>query len=433
MKILFLLLVFASLAHAQQNNCELVDSRQLNSIGQGAVTYVGAPVVRCTNGTTITADSAIIVKATGRADFIGGVRFNEAERSLTSQYAQYISAERRLMAQQDVLLVDKTNGSTLRALSLDYLQKTPQREARVDVHAGRPRATLLRRSTEPNAPAPTDTTIVDADRMQILGENVFRGWGNVDVKRGKLKTNSAYAEFDQNGSYMKLFGMARVETDTMKLRADTIEADLVNRDEFKEIRARLNAQLEAEAGNIDAPRLRILFNQGDVERLVAVGGALAGRNAMQARSTSEDFTLVADSIDAKTPAQKIREVIAIGTARGERTPDSVDAKLPALIATDWVRGDTVQAFFTTDTAKAANAAADTVRQVLERMVARGAPAASTYRMRETVNDTIQISVNYLTAKSIDVVFKKGEVERVKADGDIRGIYLQPPRRAEAAR
>lgn len=397
------------------------------------MTYVGGPVFVCSSGTRIIADSAIHVAATGRVDFIGRVRFDEADRSLTSGYAQYIGRERKLQAQQDVVLIDKRNGSTLRGLSMDYLQKTPQREARVDVHAGRPRATLVRRSTEPNAPAPTDTTIVDADRMQIIGENVFRGWGNVDVTRGKLKTNSAYAEFDQNGSYMKLHGMARVETDTMKLRADTIEADLVNRDEFKEIRARLNAQLEAEAGNIDAPRLRIMFNEGDVERLVAVGGALAGRNAMQARSTSEDFNLVADSIDAKTPAQKIREVIAIGTARGERTPDSIDAKLPALIATDWVRGDTVQAFFTTDTTKVANAAADTVRQVLKRMVARGAPAASTYRMRETVNDTMQISVNYLTAKSIDVFFKKGEVERVKADGDIRGIYLQPPRRAEAAR
>jgi hypothetical protein len=30
-----------------------------------------------------------------------------------------------------------------------------------------------------------------------------------------------------------------------------------------------------------------------------------------------------------------------------------------------------------------------------------------------------------------VTFKEGEVDNVQAEGDIRGLYLQPPRRAEA--
>lgn len=437
------ILLAAQSAGAQQS-CDLVESRQTNTIGGGAVTYVGGPVFRCSAGTTIIADSAILVHGTGRADFIGHVRFNEERRSLTSQYAQYVSAERRLMAQQDVVLVDKANGSTLRALSLDYQQQTPQRPARIDVHAGRPRATLVRPATGPNAAARVDTTVVDADRMQIEGENIFRGWGNVDVRRGQMKSNSAFAEFDQNGSYMRLYGQARVETDTMKLRADSIDADLVNRDEFKEIRARRDAKLEAGAGDIEAPWLRILFAEGEVERLVAVGGKRTSETAPQATSKSEDFSLIADSIDAKTPGQQIREVIAIGTALGERTADTTDAKMPDLIAKDWVRGDTVQAYFTTDTvrvtpgARAGDAAptgavADTVRQVLERIIAKGSPASSTYRLREIVNDTAKISVNYLTAKSIDVQFSHGEVDRVNASGDIRGIYLQPPRRTQAVR
>lgn len=444
MKTLIFLLAFAVTARAQTNSCQLIDSRQLNSIAQGAVTYVGGPVFSCSNGTRIAADSAIIVKATNRADFIGNVRFNEAERSLTSQYAQYISAERRLMAQQDVVLVDKANGSTLRGLSLNYLQAAPNRASRIDVHAGRPRAVIVRQAAAPNPTARVDTTIIDADRMQIEGENVFRGWGNVDVRRGTMKSNSAFAEFDQNGSYMRLYGQARVETDTMKLRADSIDADLLNRDEFKEIRARRDAKLEAEAGDIEAPRLRIMFAEGEVERLIAVGGKRINDAAPQATSKSEDFSLVADSIDARTPGQQIREVIAIGTALGERTADTTDAKMPDLIAKDWVRGDTVQAYFTTDTVRATVtprpaggtgtvAAADTVRQVLERIIAKGSPASSTYRLREIVNDTAEISVNYLTAKSIDVRFSDGEVDRVNASGDIRGIYLQPPRRTQAVR
>ncbi|MGQ0813627.1 MAG: OstA-like protein [Gemmatimonadota bacterium] len=412
---------------AQGQSCDLADSRQSYSVGGGAVIYIGGPVFRCNTGTTILADSAVYVQATGRIDFIGNVRFDEAERTLTSQYAQYIGRERRLMAQQNVLLTNKQDGSTLRALSLDYLQKSPSNpEARIDVHSGRPRATLYRKRQGTSV---IDTTIVDADRMQIVGENVFRGWGSVDVKRGDLTSKSGYAEFDQDGSYMRLYGLARVVDDTMTLSADSIDADMINSDEFKEIRARRDATLEAEAVNVDAPRLRIMFDSAQVTRMIAVGGKRISEAAAQATSRSQDFTLIADSIDAKTPAQKIDMVIAVGAALGERTPDSLDATLPELIAKDWVRGDTVQAFFGTDTT---TANPDSAR-VLERIVAKGAPASSTYRLREQVNDSTEISVNYLTAKMIDVIFKNGEVDHVRAEGEIRGIYLQPPRRAENAR
>ena len=74
--------------------------------------------------------------------------------------------------------------------------------------------------------------------------------------------------------------------------------------------------------------------------------------------------------------------------------------------------------------------ADTTR-VLERIVAMGSPASSTYRLREQVGDSVETSVNYLTAKKLDVRFKDGAVQKVAAEGEIRGLYLQPPGRAQA--
>jgi hypothetical protein len=71
-------------------------------------------------------------------------------------------------------------------------------------------------------------------------------------------------------------------------------------------------------------------------------------------------------------------------------------------------------------------------RVLERIVANGDPASSTYRLREENGDSAAISVNYITAKKLDVSFKGGEVAKVDAEGDIRGLYLQPARRAQAA-
>ena len=255
---LALVLLFCFLpraTHAQQQRCDLGDSRVLYSVANGAIIYVGGPVFVCENGTRITADSAVYVEATGRIDFLRNVRFNETERSLTSMYAQYMGRERRLMAQQDVVLVDKRDGSTLRALSLDYFQKSASNpESRIDVHSGRPRATLYRdRAREPGV---RDTTIVDADRMQIVGENVFKGWGSVDVRRGKLTARSAYSEFDQNGSYMKLYGRANVQSDTFNLSADSIDAELINGDEFRTVFARREAKLTSQNANVDAPVIR---------------------------------------------------------------------------------------------------------------------------------------------------------------------------------
>lgn len=424
MKRMWLLLIVFALPmtlRAQRQSCDLGNSRQAYSVASGSVIYLSGPVFVCDNGTRITADSGVYVQSTGRVDFMGNVRFTEAERSLTSQYAQYIGRERRLMAQQNVVLSDKVSGTMLRAISLDYYQKSPSNaDSRIEVYSGRPHATVIKQRKGSNA---VDTTNVDADRIQIVAEKTFRGWGGVDVNRGKLKSRSAYAEFDQDGNYMRLYGRATVQSDSFKVTADSIDADLVNGDTFRELRARIDARIESNNVDVAAPVARVSFNEGLVERLIAMGGAILKKPALaQARIVSPDFILVADSIDAMSPGQKLESMIAVGDAAFERTPDSLDAKLPGAIARDWVRGDTVQAFFATlnpDTAR-----------VLERIVAKGAPAKSAYRLKEkpknSKTDAIEVSVNYLTALMIDVVLKDGAVDVVHAEGDIHGVYLQKP-------
>jgi hypothetical protein len=50
-----------------------------------------------------------------------------------------------------------------------------------------------------------------------------------------------------------------------------------------------------------------------------------------------------------------------------------------------------------------------------------------------VNDTTEVSVNYITARHIDVILRGGDVDRVRAEGNIRGMYLQPPKPEAVAR
>lgn len=436
---LVLLLALPGLAAAQSQNCDLAGSRQLYSVSGGAVIYVGNPVFNCDNGSRILADSAIILQESGRADFLGNVRFSDAERSLTAAQAQYLPRERRVMAQQNVVLSNKQDGSRLTASSLDYFQPSAlYPEGRIDVHTGRPRGTIIRR--RPNAPAP-DTTIIDADRMQIVGEHIFRGWGNVRTRRGEMTSVSQYAEFNEQTNRMRLTGQAVVQSDTFQLRADSIDALVENGDQFRELHAHRNVILESEGVDLTAPIVRLYFTKGEAETLIALGGARVGANQPQARAVSPDFVLIADSIDAFSPQQKLERVFAVGKARGERFADTATARtLPEAIRNDWVQGDTVRAYFTErpPTAPAAGqpprpataARADSTR-VLERVLALGSPASSTYRLQEESGDTVEISVNYLTAKKLDVTFKEGAVHRVLAEGEIRGLYLQPPARAQA--
>jgi hypothetical protein len=165
---LALLLAPAAL-NAQSQNCDLTGSRQLYSTGGGAVIYVGSPVFTCDSGSRIRADSAIILQETGRADFMGNVRFTDATRELTAQQVQYVPRERKVMAQINVVVTNRQDGSTLRASALDYYQPSDAvPDGRVDVHpGGRPRGTLIR-SRRDNS-AVMDTTIIDADPQRLRG------------------------------------------------------------------------------------------------------------------------------------------------------------------------------------------------------------------------------------------------------------------------
>jgi lipopolysaccharide export system protein LptA len=424
-----------------QNACELVNSRQFQSVASGAVIYVGAPVFSCTNGSRILADSAIIIRENGRADFLGNVRFTDAERTLTAQNAQYMSRERRLMAQINVVLTNRKDGSSLRGTSMDYYQTSPTYpEGRIDVHTGRPRAMTIRKRANSTA---IDTTVIDSDRMQIIGEHTFRGWGNVQTRRADMRTVSQFAEFNEQANQMVLSGQATITSDTFRLRADSINAIVVNGDEFRELQAFRQVILETEGVDLTAPQLRLNFDKGEVERLVAIGGKRISPEGPQARAVSPDFVLVADSIDAISPKQKLERVFAIGRARGEAWTDTVaDRDLPQLIRNDWVQGDTVRAYFgerkpappgarQIPKRPARTAVGQDSTRVLERIAASGAPASSTYRLREQVGDSVEISVNYLTARKLDVTFRDGAVHKVSAEGEIRGLYLQPPSRAQA--
>jgi hypothetical protein len=473
----FLALVIAALAApqsalAQGQVCDIV--RTPGSRGttyrEQQMTFMGGGVrFLCPGGLAIRSDSLAHIEAAGLVEFIGNVSYADSVKTLTSAYAQYIGRDKQVIARDNVVLTDKKNGSQIHAPYLQYYQESETRpEPLVMIYSGRPRAILIRAPET----APPDTTTVDADAMEIHGERLFIGRGNVVITRGAMQAFGMEANLDQEGDSMRLSGRARIVSENYRLNGDTINALMTAENTLREVIARRQATVESADMEAEAPWIRILFEEGEVNRLVAVGGRLreaaaapaesAPREARafdaparggatdpaleQAKAVSADFRLIGDSIDAIAPRQQLESVLAVGTAFGERlNVDTLSGPRPEVAARDWMRGDTILATFVAKPKPVvadipASTAADTAKaeRMLEAIIAAGGtgPAQSLYAMPDERDASAQPSFSYILAQRIAVALKDGEVASVQAIGKegqpVHGIYLQPTDSARAS-
>src|SRR5690606_13527288 len=249
---------------------------------------------------------------------------------------------------------------------------------------------------------------------------------------------------------------AWVEQEDLRLQARTIEA-MLSGEQLRLVTAVDEAHLEGRELMVDAATIRLEFQDGALQRLIAVvppppAPSAGGETALErprAVALARDLRLVADSIDALAPGQTLREIIAAGDAFAQRQADSLSAGLPELIANDWVSGDTINAYFVlaeeaTDSVaaavdpaapprpdSAAGAAPDSAEVVLERLIVTGpgGRAQALYRASRDGNDPGPPAINYTIADRITLVLSGGEVKEAEATGDVRGRYLEPQRRS----
>ena len=150
-------------AHQEQEerDCKLVgvggytDSRRQDSVNYrhhatGGIDY------RCTDGTRIRADSAVVWERSGNAFFVGNVYFEDPDTELTADSARYFDNTQELIAYANVVLTDRKGGAVIRGETLNYLSESRfRRYDRILVYGGSPRATVhpARRPAAPVAPA----------------------------------------------------------------------------------------------------------------------------------------------------------------------------------------------------------------------------------------------------------------------------------------
>jgi lipopolysaccharide export system protein LptA len=384
---------------------------------------------------TIMADTATYSRASGQIELFGRAEVRDPERILNAARATYFTQLRQLSARGDVVVTDRATGSVILGDVLTYLEETPTRpESQITATAttGQARAILLsERSAEPGV---MDTTIVDAAQINVVGERLFRGLGDAVMTRDSLQASGFVIEYDQDSGVLVVTGNGLVEVPGYELRGDSITAMVADGDEIRDVLARHNTSLHSADMQVTAPALRLFFEEGEVSRMVALHWepAVPGTPVTRANAVNDQFRMEADSLDVLAPGQRIEEAVAIGSAYVERfTPDTLQALLPevdeavrALIANDWVRGDTVRAFFTDGPPPDEEGAA--VERVLERLWAAGEPARTMHRTRDrNAAPDVRYSIAYLVGREINVTFRDGAIAVVTASEDVRGVYLQP--------
>jgi lipopolysaccharide export system protein LptA len=459
--LLALAAIFCSTARiAAQNVCELVyQTGNWVSVGaesQRVINASGPLLVRCTNGEELRADSAVLYEAINEVHLFRRVDYQDPTRSLTSDYATYNGGNGRLWATGNVVFTDKNRGSTLRGPNLEYYRAGADRPDAQAIATERPHLTVA-----PKRGQRGDPMEIDGDRITSVGEKFMTAEGNVVIDGKEMDAWAQEAYYDADAERMELRRDARAKGKSYELTGDFIQTDLTE-GSVDEVLSRGNARLVETRLRVTGPQLRLFFARDSLQRLVSgqVPGRASDSAAVKGRSVAlaRGFRMEADSLEAITPGQRLRQVIAVGTAEGQSWdttrvagPDPADATAPdtvgglALGEQDLIFADTITGFFKDDSVAAALATRrDSIRAVagdsaraarpdstqaeIERMLATG-NARSLYRLtpsrQEAADTTTKRGINYVIADTIDLSFADGEVHIATVRGLKRGVYLDP--------
>jgi lipopolysaccharide export system protein LptA len=445
--------VAAPLPAQQGGSCEVVEMREFNQVRRSTpqapdLTFLRGPVLlHCSGGVTIRADSAVIMEWLARGsemNLIGSARYGDALKTLDADRINYRSQEAVLDAQGNVVFTDRATGSVILGESMTYLRPAPGRPRSLALIQGRPRARMYPRPPAGAAPqVDREPVRVVSDRMVVEGDTAFRAEGRVELQRLAMRGWADEAVFDEGQDRMELRRNARLETDEYQLFGNRIRADMAG-DQLRELLAEQDAALLGQELRLYAPELRMFFADGEIERLVARGagaGTAAGSVAQAeqagqaeravARPTAiaEGYRMIADSIDARAPAQRLETIFAAGDAYVETNADSIRPDVPELLRRDWARGDTIIGHFAEAPQAAGageNPASGRELQQLVTIGSEGNRARSLVRMREEEGASAEAGgAYYLIARRITVDFEGGEVAALDAEGPVRGVHIQP--------
>ncbi len=305
---------------AQQRTCDIVRSgRAENTVDMA--TFLDPFALHCTDGTDLSAQQGTYNKTTQEIHLVGDVHYSDPTRTLVAQDAVYNSGIGRLYATGDVVFSDRTQGMTMRGPEMEYYKvMLPQRpQAQVNA-AQRPHLTLVPKTKAQPGAAPAagatrndEPLEIDGDRMALLGEDDLSMFGNVVIVRPDMRATAGEARYNGTTEGLELREDAAIHNEDYTLRGEVIQASMSD-GQLEHVESHTNALLQGKELTVTSAELQMFFEAGELQRTVARGG---GKDVDRPLAVAKAFRLVADSLDARMPAQQLQEVIAVGDARGE--------------------------------------------------------------------------------------------------------------------
>ena len=308
---------------------------------------------------------------------------------------------------------------------------------------------------------------IEADRFVVEGRQAFRAVNNVVLVRDSLRATGDTLHYDQGSGAMSLRGEPRVGDGRFDLTARSVSITPASPGN-ENILARGEASLSGAAVAIEAPAIRLFLDGGDLGRLVALATVPADSPATQPDTAgmtpgdqarvaemmaavaepdsantldsvprpsayAEDLTLVADSIEVLSPAQTLRALTAVGTARVVAVrADSADEDTPEIARSDWMEGDTIVANFLPPSPGRGGGTGPRAagRALLETLVAAG-NARSLYRVPPDTtiapdeHPTGPPPLHWTQGERITMHLADGEVIRMVVEGQTVGYHFEP--------
>lgn len=387
-------------------------SGQFNSFIGGGV------IARCpAQSMTLVADSAEYYGDQRLLHLIGHVHYTEPRITVDSDLADYFMAEERLEAQGNVH-TRLPSGTTLDGPRVQYLRPVPGIRTAASMTApGRPTIHLAQTDSTGK---PAEPVVVVANTVNMTGDSLVYASGQVRITRPDVVASGDSAWMDSGREFARL-----MRGPSITARGDrpfTLTGTVIDLFGHQRMLDRVLAQGSARGVSRDATLTAdtLLFAMGG-GRLQRVNGWGPAR----ARATNPTYDIVADSLDVRMPGQRMREIRAVRRAYARSVPDTTKIHSAEH---DWLRGDTITAYFDSSAA----APADTASQpVLERLLSVG-HASSFYQIapRDTAV-AASPAVNYVRGDRITVMFADRQVRDVTVSGQAAGVYLDPLPRTPA--
>jgi hypothetical protein len=298
---------------------------------------------------------------------------------------------------------------------VDYFRAVPGIRATARMVApGRPTISIVQKDSTGKEQEPM--TVI-ANRVTMQGDSLVYAGGKVEITRTDVLATGDSAMLNSETEYARLMrGPSITARGDRPFTLTGTLIDLFGRDRaIDRVLSQGDAKGVSQDATLTADTLDFRMAEGRLQQVYGWG-------ASRARAINPNYDIVADSLHVRMPDQRLREVHALRDAFAQSLPDT--AKLHTT-EHDWLRGDTIFAYFDSS----AHATADTSSQpALEQLVAFG-HARSFYQIAAKDTAAIGPAVNYVRGERITVAFDKRSVARVSISGDAVGVYADPLRPA----